>query len=878
MFWTDPNAISPSERRRPLAGKRGRLGRLLLSGVAGCALAAPALAQQSADKDAIETITVTASRRSETLHDVPISIQAITGDTLQKLNVENFDDLIKFAPAVSQAGFGPGQMNIFLRGLSVGGPSGDQSSGAVGSFPNVAVYLDEQSAQVPGRNLDLYSVDLQRVEILEGPQGVTFGSGAQAGVVRYITNKPDLDNFTGTINAGFAGTDHGDMSKNGDVTVNVPIIEGQLAARLVVYDDSRGGYINNVPGTFARQSTDIGIQRYGHYTNNIPGPSTAINTANNANLVGDAINPVNYRGLRGELAWKFNDDWDVLVQQSFQDMRADGVFYETPQNPGDISNLPGAKSQTLPPLSVQLYNPSSDKDDFENTALTINGRIGDLKLTYTGAYLERQVNQVQDYTAYARGVFADYYQCLPANATGTGKPQCYSPSATWHDQERDTHQSHELRVSTPDDWQIRVLGGVYWEQFKDKELTDWTYATAPGFGPIGPPAGATLPYSANFANNVAFANDIERGYEQKAAYTSIDYDILPKSSPYGGLTVSAGTRFYRFDNREEGAEIYGFYCGAGPYTLGGPYSSAHPCLSPLTKNLDALNLKSEYHGFDSRANLTWYIDPDAMVYYTWSQGFRPGGFNRGITSNSKYDYASPISFAPDQLTNNEIGYKTDWLSRHLEWDGALYHEHWAAVQDRLFDPALFGNTAFTVNGPDYRVWGTETSVTWRVTPDLTVFGGGEWNYSSQLTSPLLSNKAGQLLGTGVANATPGADNPFGAVGSTLAQSPKFKGNLRVRYEFEYGDFYPFAQVGVSYVGAEHSGTGVDGSNDNYGEDPYTTVDMSFGVSQDNWSAQVYVNNLTNNQGATFISDAQFVKAVVVTRPLTAGLKLSYSFK
>ena len=104
-------------------------------------------------------------------------------------------------------------------------------------------------------------------------------------------------------------------------------------------------------------------------------------------------------------------------------------------------------------------------------------------------------------------------------------------------------------------------------------MTEWTYGSAPGFGPIeGAGPAATLPYSANFQNNVAFANDIERGYEQKAAFTSFDYDMpLPKSSPYGGLTVSGGTRFYRFDNREEGAsKIYGFYCGAGP-TLGGPY-------------------------------------------------------------------------------------------------------------------------------------------------------------------------------------------------------------------------------------------------------------------------------------------------------------------
>ena len=212
MFRTYPVSTAPSSRPAFHAATGRKLAALLLSGVAACAITAPtARAQQAADSG-IETITVTAQRRSEALQDVPIAIQALTGDTLQKLNVENFDDLIKYTANVTQGGFGPGQNNIYMRGLSIGGSNGDQSSGGVGSFPNVAVYLDDQSAQVPGRNLDLYAVDLQRIEILEGPQGTLFGSGAQAGVVRYITNKPDLDKFGGprSMPRGFAGTVHGD--------------------------------------------------------------------------------------------------------------------------------------------------------------------------------------------------------------------------------------------------------------------------------------------------------------------------------------------------------------------------------------------------------------------------------------------------------------------------------------------------------------------------------------------------------------------------------------------------------------------------------------------------------------------------------------------
>src|SRR3984885_9349626 len=137
-------------------------------------------------------VVVTAQRRSENIQDVPIAIQAFTGESLERLNVSNFDDFVKYLPNVSSSSSGPGQSNVYMRGLSTGN-QGIQSGGSINGFPNVAVYLDDQSGQLPGRNLDVYAADLERVEVLEGPQGTLFGAGAQAGVIRYITNKPKLN-------------------------------------------------------------------------------------------------------------------------------------------------------------------------------------------------------------------------------------------------------------------------------------------------------------------------------------------------------------------------------------------------------------------------------------------------------------------------------------------------------------------------------------------------------------------------------------------------------------------------------------------------------------------------------------------------------------
>ena len=225
------------------------------------------------------------------------------------------------------------------------------------------MYLDEQSAQLPGRNLDVYAADIERIEVLEGPQGTLFGAGAQAGVIRYITNKPKLDKTEAIFNAGYGYTSHGDPSSSIDATINLPLIEDKFALRAVIYNERRGGYINNVPGTFTRKSTDLGIA---YYFGGVVPANNVIGTNNS--VVGNAINPVTYQGFRLSGLYQINDDWNVLLTQSYQNMEADGIFAEMQY---------GSDGQKLPDLSVNLFTPQYDKDKFENTAWTVNGKIPD---------------------------------------------------------------------------------------------------------------------------------------------------------------------------------------------------------------------------------------------------------------------------------------------------------------------------------------------------------------------------------------------------------------------------------------------------------------------------------------------------------------------
>ena len=880
----------------------------ILGGSAFAATAAEQPAAEDNDSGSIglAEVTVTATRRSENIQNVPISMQAMTGETLQQLNVSTLDDYIKFLPNVTTANNGPGQNEVFMRGLSAGSqPS--QGSASTGLWPNVAIYLDNQSGQLPNRNLDIYAADLNRIEVLEGPQGTLFGSGAEAGVIRYITNEPKLDVTEGNVKAGYGVTAHGDPNSDVTAVLNVPLIADTLAVRAVIYDDKRGGYIDNVPATFTRKNTDIGIH-YAQYAASASGscPDGLPNAGycvppgspsiNNSNTTGRAINPVTYQGIRAEVLYKFNEDWDFLFTQSYQDMNSQGVFYQQPN---------ASDGATLNPLEVTLFNSAFDKDKFESTSWTLNGKFGPVKAVYTGGYLVRNVEQIGDYTNYARGVYADYYQCFgPTKGDPNLKPTCFSPSSTWFENERNTHQQHELRFSTPDDWRLRAIAGAFWEANTLYDQGGWNYKTVPScttndpagtggnsgcFSDIGTAPGSTVVNPGVHGAPTSFYQDTVRETKQTAFFASIDYDIIPKV-----LTITAGTRHFSFQNSSAGSVSGSFFCFEGGVPAGG-------CLND-NFNLNAQNLRNTESGFKSRGNLTWHIAPDLMVYYTFSQGFRPGGFNQngGTThapdSTGTPQYLIPSSYQSDKLTNNEIGWKTEFFNHRLQWNGAIYRENWDNVQVAFFDPGLVGNIFYNTNGQNFLIKGIETSLMARVVSGLTVQGAASWNQSRQTNSPVLTDNNpanpnhGQPItqscladGTGCSPVT----NPFGPVGSPSANAPPMQFSARARYEWAMAGYVPFVQVGLTHTGHSFTQAGSNPTIAQAGgistgrlrfENPaYTTVDASIGVSKDSWYVNLFGENLSNSNASTFVSTDQFIVAQTPLRPRVLGAQFGYKF-
>ncbi len=886
--------------------------------------AAPAdTATATAAGTELEEVIVTAQHRSESIQDVPITIQAITGDQLSKLSVTTFDDVVKLLPNVTFSSNGPGQGNIYMRGLSVGF-AGSQSSASINPFPNVATYLDEQSLTFPGRNLDVYMIDMERIEVLEGPQGTLFGGGAEAGALRYITNKPKLEVTEGRAEAGYSSTAHGDPSSSANAVLNLPLITGKLAVRGVFYSERRGGYIDNVPTAFTRNpNVDRGPNAY---SSSYP---AQLATYYNYNLVERAQNPTTYQGLRLAGLYQVNDDWNVLVQESYQYLDAEGMPVQLPVSLG---------LTPLQPLQESSFMPAWNRDKFNSTAWTVNGKFGDLRAIYAGAYLSRHVDANMDYSNYTRTAGGFYYSCTGGGGSGhgpNGPPICYSPVMGWNDYFENTHMSHEFRLSTPDDWRIRGLVGAYWEKFEIKDDMNFLQKTIPSCTPANlavalaggaPCLGNVTPVQAALdpstrADNTNFGEDLRRGYKQTAGFASVDFDLIPKV-----LTLTGGTRWYRYTEDEVGSQ----------------YSTPVGCTNIPNGQCIAtpINLSDHhttYTGFKSRGNVTWHLTPAAMLYYTFSQGYRPGAFNRvtggrtqiwvapngqplanGVVANpapsgcalpacdpSIYDYRArqfnkPISYAPDSLLNNEIGFKSEFLERRLLVNASIYQMDWKDVQTLIYNPPVYGNTTFGLTGPTYRIKGGELQLGFKATEALTLTGNMSYNDSKQSTSPCIRS-------SGVTPTTPGnptplgacitqvrasdhnvvVQNALGAIGSTPAFSPKLQYNLRARYDWSVSDYNAFLTVGMSHVddmanepSSFDSGEGVVVPTTTwlrYKMPGYNTYDASLGFAKGAWDVLIFGQNLSNVNASTFTTSGQDIRAEVPLRPRVLGVKAALKF-
>jgi len=883
-------------RRRKLMREAARRSSIIRTGipVASALLASmPAVyAQEPPAGGGLAEVVVTAQKVTENLQNVPLSIQALGNEKLEQLHIVNIDDYVKYLPGVTtvkglgQGGTGIGTTHMYMRGV-VSGQDGNHSA----SQPSVGTYFDEQPVTTIDGTIDIHVYDIARIEVLEGPQGTLYGASSEAGTIRIITNKPDPTKFSAAYEVGATSLMHGGQGWLAQGYVNFPL-SPVAAVRPVGWDEHDGGYIQNVAGT----NTTTGLAAAGIVKGVRTFPTSGL-TLNNVDSLNDQYNTASTEGGRITGQLNLGDNWTVSPLFMGQTMSSNGFFGYDP-GVGD--------------LQLVHSGPEGDKDSFTQSALTIEGKVSDFDMVYAGGWLVRNQHAISDYSDYS--FFYDKYYASGCNwvtqagaqyiqSHPTAISDCYNgvsypagdfamPQEFVITNGHYTKWSHEFRISTPRDWAVKGIAGLFaqrqvheiWEQYTIPGANGNPYTTNPqGFAPSLSIPGLT--------GNSIWLTDEERVDRDQAAFGQVTWDLTKSWSLTGGI------RFYKYKNSLQGFYGYsaayqaqtGYHSGqmiCGPPGVGGqinyqPFHGA-PCTD--------LNSTVEDNGKTYRGTVTWKFDPDRLFYGTYSTGFRPGGVNR------VFDTAINAIFPPykaDVLKNYELGWKTEWGNRTLRWNGAGFLENWDNFQFLFLGP---NSVTVIQNAASARIWGVETDLEWAATSNLLLSGGLTYlhavttaNYCGPSatipgTTELSTNCPNQINSYPVAPNPPpnGLDGPEAPSGTRLPVVPQTKLDLVARYSFPLRGWQGFVQgAGMYQGGTTPLLRRVDQRT--IGRMPaYGLFDLSTGVDRNNLSLQFVVTNVFDERAQL----TRFVQCTTTTcnqpyiipaQPRTFLLKVGQKF-
>ncbi len=768
-------------RKRKLARGRSKWATVpLASALVAGGSAHGAEAGDVADSGTLGEIVVTAQKRSEDLQKVPISMEVLGSATLEEHQVASFDDYAKLLTSVSFQSLGPGQAQIYFRGIA----SGEDGLHA-GSVPATGVYLDEIPVTTIGNTLDIHMYDIARVEALAGPQGTLYGASSLSGTLRIITNKPDPSAFSASYDLQADKFGHGgDGGGEFEGYVNVPLADN-LAVRLVGYYDHEGGYINNV-------STPITLGR-GNPSAGIPNDPATYITPSDPNA-----NDVTTFGTRAALKYDINDQWSITPQVIAQSQRANGNFLYNPalgqQNIGD-------------------YFLGLNTDNWYQSALTIEGKVANFDVIYSGGWFERTVHNLVDYSGYTVGY--DHLQQTGQTAYTydrflTPAGQLTNPLQFNANHDGYTKMSHELRVTSPADQRLRGTAGLFYQRQTDDIRAQFGANDLPTY------------YTVDGSPNTIYLSQQTRVDRDYAAFTEMTFDITDQ------VKLNAGIRKFWVENT-----LYGFFgfndvlSSHGEQLCNPPVSASTiiPNYWPCVNTDKEVTENGETH----KINLTYQVDPNVMVYGTYSTGFRPGGPNRLPT-------VAP--YGADTLTNFEAGWKTTLFDKHVTFNGAVFYERWKGVQ-----LSVSGQNGITsiVNVGEAVVKGVESELHWLPLEGLEVVASGTYVNARTTTEFCDLSPTTQQ----VTNSCP---DPTAPTGTPLPVTPRMKGTLTARYTFDLAGYETFVQGD-----AIHQSSARSYLETNYeeaaGELPqFTTFDFATGFGKANWKLQAYINNAFDELG------------------------------
>ena len=763
-----------------------------VTGVAAAVSAA--LAGYTTTQAQLEEIVVTATKKAESLQDIAGAVQAITESDLKKAQVVSMEDYAKLIPSMSYVNYLPGTGKVYFRGIA-------DDNGTFISEESTALYLDEQPVTQAGMAVDVRMVDIARIEALAGPQGSLYGSSAQSGAIRIITNKPDPNEFAASVDMTLRASATSPRNEDSwDISgmVNVPISDN-FAIRAVGFTAEDGGYVDVVEGTSAR----FGLNK---------------NTDFNSDVVREDVNT--FKSTGGRIFGKWNtDDGYIMAGLSAQNNSADGYNYFD-QSVGDLQR-------------VSFYDEPRD-DDWTQLSLTIEKDLGFAKLISATSYFDRDVFYVNDRTTYSMyfGTFCYYY-----NGYASTSRYCFQPvgvSYAYNDVpgfntlvQWNESKTQEFRLSNQSDDLDWVLGLFYQEREEgwDFETQTVDYRNSAGYASQVASVATYLPDRLPIApTDVWWASYDRTTWETMAVFGEVNY----RFDENWELTV--GGRF--FDR--EADKKYWVENPKGALTADGV----------LPKNKRDNESNSD---FVPKVSIKYNINDDMMVYALYSEGYRPGGVNRGRSSAPIY----PDKYDADFLMNTEIGFKSTLADGNVRLNATYFTMDWENYQIELVDPSnLPCGSAEAYPAPACgQPWqkvvanlGDATSEGLQLEVLAAINDTTELGWNSQWGD----SKTNTELADGSAPA-----------GSRLPQVPEFKSNLWIEKSLNisaFGATEGFVRASVSYTGDTVSAVQPDYA---YNQASFTIADVKVGIMGDDWELDFFVNNLTDERAEIAINDWYF---------------------
>ncbi len=813
------------------------------------ALASPALLAQESPS-ALGEVIVTAQKREQSLQDVPISIKALGQEQLTELNIQNFKDYVQFLPTVTQAasdGAGSGFSAVYMRGVATGG-----DGQATTSQPSVGMYLDEQPITTIQGNLDVHLYDVARVEALAGPQGTLYGASSQAGTIRIITNKPDPSGFDASYSLE---GNYVDMEEPGYVAegmVNLPIGEN-AAIRLVGWAKHEAGWIDNIHATRLYEGD----------------PSTDLDdfTVDNAQFAEDNYNEIDTVGARAQLRVNLGENWSITPSLMFQRMDQEGSWAD------DLTDGAPERGYVVPGgQTVAHYRAEYANDEWYQVGLTVEGSISDWDVVYSGNFLDREFDGQFDYSEYSYwyNVAYTYFTALYPNDDG----DIINPSHAFSNDDKYKKTSHEIRISSPQDYRVRGLLGFFYQKQEHDFYQEFGRVRnlALRRTPNGNDPNATQSFP-----GVIYLNSMDREDTDQAVFATVAFDITDT------LEMSVGARYFEPEVTVDG--FFGFGLGLNPYIPpsgpdepGDPANGGEGAFDPLSpwwsstgewrcpSQADYRNGKSPCHNVvgqnikesDSvyRVNLSWNATEAAMLYATWSEGYRPGGVQRDPRAGD---------FLSDFLTNYELGWKTRWADDRFQFNGAIFLDEWDDIQI-----SFQGENGITQvdNGPSAEITGAEIQLDWLPTDSFRV-GASLAYYDTELKDDFCDFTNGVCT---TVNAP---------AGSRLPLTPEFKGTLIGRYSFPTGGWDSYVQGALSYQ-TDAPATIYVVEAEILGDIPSSTfLDLAYGLGNDKYNFELFLTNATDEDAPLTVSSDCAICQVqawgVQRRPRTIGLRFSQDF-